>query len=135
MDKRDLGLHLAGLLVFCLSSAANATLFDRGNGMIYDSDQDLTWLQDVNYAKTSGYSSNGLMNWHQATAWVNGLVFGGYDDWRLPIVIDTGYPGADFSYSGTDAGYNVDTSISEFAYMFHVNLGNVSFRNPDKSYN
>ena len=27
---------------------ASATLIDRGNGMIYDSGQNLTWLQDTN---------------------------------------------------------------------------------------
>ncbi|CAA9891115.1 conserved hypothetical protein [Candidatus Methylobacter favarea] len=31
-----------------LATSANSALIDRGNGMIYDSDQDLTWLQDAN---------------------------------------------------------------------------------------
>jgi hypothetical protein len=63
---------------------ASATLIDRGNGMIYDSRQNLTWLQDTNYAKTSGYDADGLMNWNDATAWVSNLDYGGYSDWRLP---------------------------------------------------
>lgn len=52
-----------------LSTSANATLIDRGNGMIYDSDQALTWLQDANYAKTSGYDADGRMTWDAATTW------------------------------------------------------------------
>lgn len=63
---------------------ASATLIDRGNGMIYDSGQNLTWLQDTNYAKTSGYDADGLMNWNDAMAWVSNLDYGGYSDWRLP---------------------------------------------------
>ena len=29
---------------------------------------------------------NGLMTWDVATAWANNLVYGGYDDWRLPTL-------------------------------------------------
>lgn len=66
------------------SAAANATLIDRGNGMIYDSNQNLTWLQDTNYAKTSGYDDDGLMGWDDAMAWAANLTYGGHEDWRLP---------------------------------------------------
>ncbi|MBN8762875.1 MAG: DUF1566 domain-containing protein [Thiobacillus sp.] len=68
----------------CWTGTASATLIDRGNGMIYDSNQNLTWLQDANYAKTSGYNSDGLMSWDEAMTWVSNLTYGGYDDWRLP---------------------------------------------------
>ena len=43
-------------VVLGMSGVANATLYDRGNGMVYDSLQNLTWLKDANYAKTSGYA-------------------------------------------------------------------------------
>ncbi|MEW8195925.1 MAG: VPLPA-CTERM sorting domain-containing protein [Candidatus Thiodiazotropha sp.] len=125
----------AGILLFGLSVTVQASLFDRGNGMIYDSDQNLTWLQDANYAQTSGYVTHGAMSWHESMGWVDGLIFGGYEDWRLPTVIDTGTPGSNPSYAGSDAGFNVDTSTSELAYMFHVNLSNESFYNPDGSQN
>jgi hypothetical protein len=133
MNKMDLILNLAGLLTLGLSTTTQATLIDRGNGMIYDTDQDLTWLQDANYAYTSGYNDvDGLMTWHEATAWADGLVFGGYDDWRLPALV---IQDENFSDSGTDNGYNVNTSNSELAYMFHVNLGNESRRKPDGTLN
>lgn len=59
--------------------SAHAALIDRGNGLIYDSAQDITWLQDANLA-------GGAMNWASATAWADNLVYAGYDDWRLPSV-------------------------------------------------
>lgn len=134
------------LLIFILSigfvNPASAVLYDRGNGLIYDSDQNLTWLQDTNFAYTSGYaaanavdnpgafdniSSNGRMGWDAAMAWANGLTYQGYSDWRLPALNDIGNDGCNFSYSGTDCGYNVDTSGSELAYMWYVNLGNTAY--------
>ena len=74
-------------VVFCLmvsARPASATLIDLGNGMIYDTVQDLTWLQDISYARTSGADADGNMTYDQAEAWAESLVFGGYDDWRLP---------------------------------------------------
>jgi hypothetical protein len=110
-----------------LSASANATLIDRGNGMIYDSDQDITWLQDANYAKTSGYDADGRMNWNTALTWADQLVYGGHDDWRLPTITDNGYDGCNFGYNGTDCGFNVDTSGSELAYMWYEILGNNAY--------
>ncbi|WP_211335156.1 DUF1566 domain-containing protein [Thiocapsa rosea] len=52
--------------------------------MIYDEEFDLTWLQDANYAQTSGYDSDGLMTWGEAAAWADQLEFAGFSDWRLP---------------------------------------------------
>ena len=80
------------LFLSVLSFGANAALVDRGSGLIYDDVLDITWLQDANYAKTSGFelviNSNGQMNWDNATAWAGGLSYNGYDDWRLPITAD-----------------------------------------------
>ena len=81
MKKVAAALVTAGLLA---SGAAQATLFDRGGGMIYDSDLNITWLADANYAQTSGYDADGRMNWGAANTWADNLVYGGYSDWRLP---------------------------------------------------
>lgn len=97
---------------------AQAALFDRGGGLIYDDVLNVTWLQDANYAKTSGFSGTGLITWNDADHWVKGLEYSGYNDWRLPSINDTGSPGCDYWNSGTDCGYNVDPSTSELAYMF-----------------
>ena len=41
-------------------------LIDRGRGLLYDVERDLTWLQDTNYAKTSGHSPDGQITWDNA---------------------------------------------------------------------
>ncbi len=52
MNKKKKGLATvwAGLLMSGLAGTVQAELIDRGNGLIYDSAQDLTWLQNANYA-------------------------------------------------------------------------------------
>jgi len=72
----------AALLMF-LYNSANAALIDRGNGLIYDSEQNITWLQDFNYIITSGYA-NGPVTYTAANDWVSSLVYEGFDGWRLP---------------------------------------------------
>lgn len=56
-------------LVICAlitaSGSAQASLIDRGGGLIYDSNLNVTWLQDANYAKTSGYHVSGAMTWSE----------------------------------------------------------------------
>lgn len=109
--KRFLALLLALLLCLGMSGVANATLFDRGGGLIYDDHLDITWLQDANYAATSGYDSDGRMNWDDALTWADQLVYQGYSDWRLPT---STFPG----------GYNNTTS--EMGYMYYMNMGGTS---------
>lgn len=115
-----------------LSGTSQAALYNRGGGLIYDSDLNVTWLQDANYAKTSGYDADGLMTWSQATTWTDSLSYYDsvrnvtYTNWRLPTTTDTGTPGCNFAYVGTDCGYNVDTASSEMAHLFFAELGNTS---------
>jgi hypothetical protein len=71
---------------------APAQLYSRAGGtMVYDSDLDITWLADANYAATQYEQScgeigakDGRMEWARALRWADELVFGGYSDWRLP---------------------------------------------------
>ena len=80
----------ASFIFIVLSIPAHATLIDWGNGLVYDDDLDITWLQDANYAMTTGYDADGLMTWSEAMIWAENLVYfdldGGlmYDNWRLP---------------------------------------------------
>tara|TARA_R110002072_G_scaffold302988_1_gene490740 strand:+ start:1626 stop:2333 length:708 start_codon:yes stop_codon:yes gene_type:complete len=120
------GLVIVGL-TFSLSS--NAALYDRGNGMIYDDVLDITWLQDANYAKTSGDDVDGML-WWNAIAWVDQLVYGGFDDWRLPNLAPSNGVSYDdtWAYDGSsDRGYNITSPASELAYMFYVNLNGVAW--------
>ncbi|MEQ1638593.1 MAG: DUF1566 domain-containing protein [Methylococcales bacterium] len=97
--------HLA-LVLLALSGAAEANLIDRGNGMIYDQDLNLTWIQntDISY----------FMTWDQANAWATDLSYGGYSDWRLPTT-----PDANSSY-----GYN--QTSSEMGHLFYHELGGLA---------
>lgn len=81
----------AMLLCACLASPTFAELYDRGHGMIYDSSTYITWLQDANYARTSGFESDGKMNLLWARSFANNLVYAGFDDWILPCVHPSNY--------------------------------------------
>ncbi len=72
-------------LSLMLAGGAEAALVERlGGKAIYDDVADLTWLQDANYAKTSGYDADGRMPWVQANAWAGSLNIDGVTGWRLP---------------------------------------------------
>lgn len=112
--------------VFTLSIAtsANAALVPRlGGQAVYDTDLNITWLADANYAMTSGYDSDGLMTWAEANTWANNLVFGGYDHWRLPTTpqFDSGC-----DLSGSMGNYNYDFGFncrsSEMGHLFYDEL-------------
>ena len=122
--KITTSLALAGLLV---SGVAQAALVDRGGGMLYDDVLNITWLQDANYAKTSGYDADGRMTWSSAKTWAENLVYGGYSGWRLASNFAVGGESGwneIFSYNGTtDHGYNITSDHSELSYMYYVNLG------------
>ena len=95
-------------------------LYVRGGGLIYDMDRNITWLQDANYSMTSGYDSDGRMTWEEAMMWASQLVYGGYDDWRLPttIPLTTG--------SNLPDDY-VNQTLSEMGHLFHIELGNTNY--------
>ncbi len=125
-------------LISILATSASATLYDRGDGLVYDSDQNITWLMNANYAETTNYNDTGAMTWDQAQELVSNLVYRGLDDWRLPNMTDINEPGcriiAGLIYDGEDCGSNTDTSLSEIAYLYHDILGNISMRDKDGVY-
>ena len=67
------------LVVVLACSPANATLIDLGNGTIYDTVQNLTWMQDARYQNLSGFQES-----RDAESWAANLTFAGFSDWRLP---------------------------------------------------
>lgn len=109
LKARDINGHAVAL------DSASAAFF-------YDTTLNVTWLANMN--------ANGAMNWSSAVAWADALTTGGFDDWRLPTIIDSGAAGCQFTSSGSDCGYNVQTQVggaySEWAHLFHVTLGNLS---------
>ena len=101
----------AAAAMVVLSGAVQAALVNRGGGMIYDTTLNITWLSDWNYAQTSGDDANGLMNWLTAKNWADNLVYGGYDDWRLPTSLNA---------DGTGPCMSFNCSGSEMGHMFYV---------------
>ena len=94
------------LLVGLPSREARAELIDYGRGLIYDTVQDLTWL-DPAFAQPL-HALGGTQprdceivrcdwnyTWPGAAAWTDGLTYEGYDDWRLPDKFDVGPFGGD----------------------------------------
>ena len=60
MNTRKTRVAALGLAVgLAMSGAAQAALHDRGGGLVYDDVLNVTWLQDANYAQTSGYDADG----------------------------------------------------------------------------
>lgn len=117
---------IAVVLLYSVSAQAGLILRDiNGVKMVYDRDQDLTWLLDTNYAKTSGYNDSGLLNWEDALAWTDSLSIAGYSDWRLPTITGQLSCNGTFSYvDGGFCGFNSNTDVSEFSYMYYVHLQN-----------
>ena len=82
-------LPLSRIAGFCFlamfATQPTAELHDRGNGLIYDDVQDLTWTQNAGMFFGPQYDTNFNGNYTMgATTWVENLEFGGFDDWRLP---------------------------------------------------
>src|SRR5215510_9365296 len=140
-------LNIAGFLLLTqvvnLPVVAYAALYDRGQGLIYDSVLNITWLQDAQYAQTSGFDSDGLFTWSGAEAWVNQLDYLGITGWRLPTLTPVG-GGTKFnvnpSFDGsTDYAYNISSPSgasagftgNELAYMYFVDLHDLAALKPD----
>jgi hypothetical protein len=101
---------------------ASAALIDRGGGLIYDNVLNITWLQDANYAQTSGFDADGRMTWPNANAWAAGLSYFDsvrnvtWTDWRLPSMDVNG------DTIVVDCTTNVDCPDNEYGHMFYQNL-------------
>ncbi len=88
MRSRLLGAVCVGLFSLGLVSTVDAALVSRLGGLAYyDTVLNITWLQDANYANTTGYGPadfEGKMDWADANAWAAGLSIAGVGGWRLP---------------------------------------------------
>jgi len=86
-NKSLAALSVAALLA--MTSQANAGLIKSTDGnLIYDDISDVTWLADVQYAKTSGYVDDSRMDWTASMDWANSLEAFTYSDWRLPTLAE-----------------------------------------------
>lgn len=92
-------------------------LIDRGHGLMYDRLRDITWLQDTNYARSSGADKDGQMTWDAAMSWVSKLNYRGIKGWRLPTAFNR-------DRSGPCIGD--DCHESELGHMVHDLFGHAS---------
>lgn len=102
--KRSVFLSLLGLGLALSTTPAVAGLIIRGGGLVYDSAQNITWLQDTNLGGAG-------RTWVEALAWADSLVYQGYDDWRLP------------SSPATAQGF---LNEGELGHLYSTTLGNVA---------
>lgn len=103
----------------CMSAAA---LIDRGNGLVYDTDRDLTWLANANAGAGSSFddgniTTDGLMTWTAAMNWAGSLTYAGFSDWRLPSTAES---------SGTISCPTLSCSSPEMGHLFYMELGGSS---------
>lgn len=124
---------LLAIAALAAAGASQAALVDRGGGLIYDTVLDITWLADMDHAKTQYDNSGGAlgdadgqMEWLDANLWANDLVYGGYTDWRLPNVLQ---PDLSCSHnhdpgdgSGVQSG-GYGCVGSEMGHLFYLDLG------------
>ena len=100
--------------------------------MVYDTTLNITWLADWNYAMTSGFDVDGAMDWTTAKNWANNLVYGGFDDWRLPTSLNadgTGPCGPGHNCAGSEMGhmfYNNWGASAGFAFSTGTNAANLA---------
>lgn len=138
------------IVLSSVASISNASLESRLDGKaFYDTELNVTWLADANLAASQSFgllrnnyssdaynhvyfiSTSGDLTWSSAHQWIGAMNknnYLGFNDWRLPNMIDGGLPGCyDYSYNGTECGFNVDTATGELAHLFYDVLGNKAF--------
>ena len=129
--SRRLFIRCAAMAAMFAFGSASAQLLNRGGGLIYDTQLKVTWLQDANYARTSGAHPTGRMTFKQARAWAASLAY--FDTvrgvtltgWRLPktrpvngVSFDwfgLGPDGSGMVNGGSDVGYWISAPGSVFA--------------------
>jgi hypothetical protein len=143
----------AAVLIAGVSAPAHAALIDRGNGMIYDSDLNITWLADANYFKTQVDAAgpilvNGIITAVPTITTINGsysmavgdfnisngrMTWFGAMAWADQLVYggysDWRMPTADANCSG----YNCIGS--EMAHLFYNELGGVALNDIATTHN
>ena len=91
--KKQLVFLSTLLLFFGVLGIANATLWDRGGGLLYDDVLNITWLQNANYAASE-------VNETRAQEIIDAV--GSIDDHILTLADFHDYDYAGGSYNGVD---------------------------------
>jgi hypothetical protein len=116
-------IALATIILF--ASTANADfLYERAGGAAYyDWEQNITWLTDANYPRTSGTDAqgspdDGFMGVASATTWMdnfNASEHLGVNTWRLPRLIDLDNDGSVWR----PCNGSLKDNLGEMAFLFY----------------
>jgi len=126
--KKSMVILCAVVLVLGIFKHADAVLIDNLDGTVTQIRNDgsqLMWMQDANYAKTSGFDPGGQITHSDAIDWASSLTFAGYTGWRLPVTSQN---------AAGSGGYN---SSSEMGDLYYNELDNTagSFTNAGPFFN
>lgn len=74
---------------------------------------------------TSGYDEDGLMTWQQANDWATQLVYGDYDNWRLPTTLQ---PDLSCQYQSSDNTFSYGSYCTgaDMGHLFYIDLSGES---------
>ncbi len=134
------GLLSVALLTCVAVVPAGAALIDRGNGLIYDDDLNITWLEDAHLAATNQFGltqsagvvpgageigSTGRMSWTTANNWIAGMNaanYKGFNNWRLPTTTqpDAKCSGQVFFSGFPIQGVGSGCTGSEMGHLYNV---------------
>jgi hypothetical protein len=104
-----------------LAATAQAALIDRGGGLIYDSDRDITWISPNTFAVYG--SAPFSPGWAAAVAFAEGVSYAGFDDWRLPTSV---YPDATCEVAFNATGANC--TGSELGHLYYEVFGGTALQ-------
>ena len=96
--------------------SASAILLDRGPDLVYDNVLNITWTRQA--------GDGSERNWPDAKTWAAGLVFAGFNDWRLPYA--SASAGAGPTTTGVvDCRFVTELQCrdNEMGYMYYYDLG------------
>jgi hypothetical protein len=125
---------LVALAALGLAPSAHATLINRGGGLIYDTDRNITWLANANQGAGSSFddgpsATDGAMSWASALAWADNLSFFDsvrnktWDDWRLPSTLPL-----DPTCGTPQLSSGFNCTGSELGHLAYVELSGLSNR-------
>ena len=124
------------ILWFLFNSSAFATLIDRGGGLLYDDEQDITWLADFNPSKTLGGEAR--FYWDDAFNFIDNFTYYDsvrdvtWDDWRMPTLerVDPACSeyGTFASPDDSPLPMGLNCENSELSHLFYQDLGGVATR-------
>lgn len=96
--------------VLSIFNSALASMVDNGGGLIYDTDLNVTWLNQTYIGEPGNTNYPYGTTWHFTVQWVSSLSVGGVSGWRLPLGL-----------------YSSHGSTDEIQHLILTELGNPEY--------